>query len=104
MLTLEEVKNAIALEDKEKKVQAIATVMRKVSEDLLTMFENLESESMDDGSVVIEHPAGFKIVLDLFEDDDFSYECAVYYDGNFLRGGFTMLNEADAEKLDSLFE
>lgn len=103
MLTLNEVKDAIALTDTEKKVQAVATLMRKASEDLLAMIDDLDYEPMDDGSVVINHPEGFQLFLDIFEDDDLSYECAVYFDGTFLRGGFTLLNESDADKLDSLF-
>lgn len=103
MLTVENIESTLAIKDSDQKVQAIAKLMRLVSEDLLENFDHLEVEPQEDDSLLITLPSSIKVLLDTMEDDDMSYECTIYHNGQFIPGGFTLLNEADADRLDSLF-
>lgn len=103
MLTIADIESTLALEDSDQKVQAIARLMRLASEDLLENFDYLEVEPQEDNSLVISLPSSIQIILDTMEDDDMSYELTIYHNGQFISGGFTLLNEADADRLDSLF-
>lgn len=103
MLTIADIESTLALEDSDQKVQAIARLMRLASEDLLENFDHIEVEPQEDDSLLITLPSSIQIILDTMEDDDMSYECTIYHNGQFIPGGFTLLNEADADRLDSLF-
>lgn len=82
--------------------QKAATLFRLASEDIIENFDSLDAEIEDDDSLVITFPDGVQLVVGLMDEDN-SYTCQICYDGQSLLGGFTLLNDADADRLDSLF-
>lgn len=104
-LTQQLITDTLALEDGDQKVQAYARLMRLASEDLIEHFDQLEVDLQDDDSAVIYLPSGVRLVLAPMEDDDYAYTCGIYHDptGTIIHGGFTLLDESHADKLDSIF-
>lgn len=104
MITVNDIQQALSITDKDVQVKEFARIFRLLSEDLLVQFVKFNKvDNLEDGSIVVRHPNGFDFVLAQM-DVEGTYECGIYLDETFIRGGFSLLNEADIIRIESLFD
>jgi hypothetical protein len=96
------INTAITAQD-ETKVTATAHAMRLLADTLIEELRigTLEASPTHDDRIRIDRE-GMAIVIDAFGEDN-DYICEIHTPEGTLRGGFTLINDADADALDECF-
>lgn len=105
-LTMTEIDAALALEGKPEFVKAVARLMRLLSEDVIEAIKAGTLPKGDGTRVRWKHSPGILVYVAVPNTDGDSpdYAAAIIAKDTFFEGGFTVVDEDLADKIDACIE